>query len=94
MKYLRGSPCPADKTEELSSVIEFYCDPKAGRGTPVLQEIVHDCHYSFDWATNVICPVHTCEVRKDKCEVFNKDINKVLELKKIVAGGILNVRFF
>lgn len=91
LKYLRGSPCPADKSEDLSMVIEFYCDPKAGRGTPILQKILHDCHYAFDWATNVICPVHNCEVRKDKCEVFNKEMNLVLDLKKVVPDGILKV---
>lgn len=31
LKYLRGSICPKDSDTELSSVIEFFCDPSAGR---------------------------------------------------------------
>lgn len=31
LKYLRGSVCPKDPDSQLSSVIEFYCEPSAGR---------------------------------------------------------------
>lgn len=31
LKYLRGSICPKDPDSQLSSVIEFYCDPSAGK---------------------------------------------------------------
>lgn len=31
LKYLGGSSCPKEPETDLSSVIEFYCDPSAGR---------------------------------------------------------------
>lgn len=31
LKYLDGSFCPHDKSTKLSSQIEFYCDPSAGK---------------------------------------------------------------
>lgn len=31
LKHIKGSACPKDPKTELSSVIEFYCDPSAGR---------------------------------------------------------------
>lgn len=31
LKYTNGDVCPSDPRTQLSSLIEFYCDPKAGK---------------------------------------------------------------
>lgn len=31
LKYFEGNVCPQDKQTKLSSQIEFYCDPAAGK---------------------------------------------------------------
>ncbi|XP_053970167.1 cation-independent mannose-6-phosphate receptor [Anastrepha ludens] len=78
--YLQGSPCPTDSKAQLSSSIEFYCDMRAGLGTPILQAII-DCHYQFQWATNVICPSHMCNFNEETCEIINDDISIRYNLK-------------
>lgn len=63
------------------------------KGTPILQEILHDCHYRFEWPTNVICPTHDCIFREKTCEVYNDQMDKALDLKQIFNDGILKVGF-
>jgi insulin-like growth factor 2 receptor len=94
LKYLRGGKCEKDPETELSSVIEFFCDIKAGHGAPILQEIQHDCHYVFEWATNWICPAHTCEFRKEKCEIYNEQMDVAVNLKDVIGDGVLKVIMF
>uniref|UniRef100_A0A182PUY3 MRH domain-containing protein n=1 Tax=Anopheles epiroticus TaxID=199890 RepID=A0A182PUY3_9DIPT len=72
MKYLRGDPCPQDPVTNLSTTVAFHCQPAAGRGTPVLVEIEHDCHYRFDWATAVICPPDVnIPFEQSNCSIHN-----------------------
>ncbi|XP_069961965.1 cation-independent mannose-6-phosphate receptor [Bactrocera oleae] len=90
LRYLRGSICPTDSKSELSSSIKFNCDMRAGLGKPILQTIT-DCHYEFQWTTNVICPSHMCTFNEETCEIINDDINFNYELKKALfadAGQI------
>lgn len=61
------------------------------QGVPVLQEIEHECNYKFDWATNIICPTHTIDYSIEKCEIFNKDTNVALELRKVTENGKITV---
>uniref|UniRef100_A0A0K8ULD3 Cation-independent mannose-6-phosphate receptor n=1 Tax=Bactrocera latifrons TaxID=174628 RepID=A0A0K8ULD3_BACLA len=81
LRYLRGSICPTDNKTELSSSLIFNCDMRAGRGKLILQAII-DCHYEFQWTTNVICPSHMCAFNEETCEIINNDINFNYELKK------------
>ncbi|XP_055848636.1 cation-independent mannose-6-phosphate receptor [Episyrphus balteatus] len=76
LKYLHGSPCPKDKSIQLSSIVQFTCDIRAGKGTPVLTSIINDCHYQFIWPTNVICPAHLCEFDVDTCQIINEQLNE------------------
>lgn len=92
LKYLRGSACPQDPITQLSSVVQFYCDPAAGRGKPILQEIQHDCHYVYEWGTNVMCPSHLLKLTADKCDVFNDQLNATLNLKQITDNGTVTVK--
>ncbi|XP_055710305.1 cation-independent mannose-6-phosphate receptor isoform X2 [Phlebotomus papatasi] len=87
LKYLRGSVCPADNATQLSSSIDFYCDPKVGRGNPVLKAIVHDCFYEFEWATNVICPIYNCEFSKKHCSIHNDETDKEFDLMDLVKSN-------
>ncbi|XP_023158991.1 cation-independent mannose-6-phosphate receptor-like isoform X1 [Ceratitis capitata] len=80
LRYLGGSTCPTDSQSELSSSIELHCDMRAGLGKPILQ-LITDCHYQFEWATNVICPSHMCTFNEEKCEIINDDINYNYEVK-------------
>lgn len=91
LKYLRGSRCPQDNATDLSTEIEFYCAPKAGHGNPILQEVLHDCHFRFEWPTNVICPGVVAEFRPKTCEVFNAETSTLIALRKIFPGGELQV---
>ncbi|KAM7364495.1 lysosomal enzyme receptor protein isoform 2-T3 [Cochliomyia hominivorax] len=81
LRYLTGDPCPEDKNLQLSSRIDFYCDMRAGRGTPKLRKIA-DCHYEFSWATNVICPPHMCDFDEKLCEIKNSELGVGYNLKK------------
>lgn len=89
LRYLRGSVCPQDNATELSAEVEFYCQPIAGRGAPILQEIMHDCHYRFEWATNVMCPLFGAEFRPKSCEIVSNETGVSVDLKKIFASGEL-----
>ncbi|XP_017465603.1 PREDICTED: cation-independent mannose-6-phosphate receptor [Rhagoletis zephyria] len=86
LRYLQGSTCPTDSKSQLSSSIEFYCDMRAGLGTPRLQTIT-DCHYQFQWATNVICPSHMCNFNEETCEIINDDISERYNLKKALFAA-------
>uniref|UniRef100_A0A0P6IVT0 Putative cation-independent mannose-6-phosphate receptor n=1 Tax=Aedes aegypti TaxID=7159 RepID=A0A0P6IVT0_AEDAE len=91
LKYLRGSDCPQDKDTKLSTEIEFYCQPKAGRGVPILQEVMHDCHYRFEWATNVMCPQYEGEFHAKTCSIVSNDTDVRVDLKNIFPSGELVV---
>ncbi|GAB0099787.1 cation-independent mannose-6-phosphate receptor [Sergentomyia squamirostris] len=87
LKYLRGSQCPADKDTQLSSTIDFYCDPKIGRGNPILKTITHDCLYEFEWATNVICPNFKGEFSKKHCSIHNEETDTDYDLSDLVKSN-------
>lgn len=76
LKYLRGSPCPKNKSTQLSSIVQFTCDIHSGKGTPVLTSIANECHYQFIWPTNVICPAHLCEFDVGTCQIINQQLNE------------------
>lgn len=130
VKYLDGSFCPQDHHTKMSSQIEFYCDPAAGKvfrfffsdmflfnicsllfflsnvfsfcflslntlcgtqGTPILQSILDDCHYEFEWPTNIMCPMHVAEFRKNTCDIYNNQTNRATDLKTIFQNGLVKV---
>ncbi|KAM8706232.1 hypothetical protein ACLKA7_010498 [Drosophila subpalustris] len=70
--YLKGDPCPTDKSMNLSTRIHFSCNMRVGRGQPVLTSI-DDCNYHFDWGTSVICPPHECSFSEDTCEIVQDE---------------------
>ncbi|KAH8310714.1 hypothetical protein KR044_002717, partial [Drosophila immigrans] len=90
--YLRGDPCPHDKTTNLSTTIHFNCNMTAGRGQPVLSGI-DDCHYHFDWSTSVICPPHECSFSEDTCEIVQAEAHQSFNFKNasFTKGGIIEV---
>ncbi|KAJ6638492.1 Cation-independent mannose-6-phosphate receptor, partial [Pseudolycoriella hygida] len=92
LKYFKGSVCPKDPQTLLSSVINFFCAPSAGRGKPILQEVLQDCHYVFDWATNIMCPTHLLKFDAENCDIFNDQLNATLNLKQITDKGIVSVK--
>lgn len=118
LKYLDGSFCPQDRHTKMSSQIDFYCDPAAGKvlriclslyiisfkfisiipfsryiqGTPILQGITNDCHHEFEWATNIMCPMHVAEFHKNTCEIYNNQTQQSIDLKTIFENGIVTVR--
>lgn len=61
------------------------------QGTPILQDIHDDCHYVFHWPTNVICPTHEGEFREKTCEIYNDQLDKSLDLRRIFDDGTLTV---
>ncbi|XP_055588262.1 cation-independent mannose-6-phosphate receptor isoform X2 [Uranotaenia lowii] len=89
LKYLRGSNFSKDNSTQLSSEVEFYCQPKAGHGHPVLQEIMHDCHYRFEWATNVMCPDVAASFDGSQCTIKNTETSETVDLKKLFNNGEL-----
>ncbi|XP_031627910.1 cation-independent mannose-6-phosphate receptor isoform X2 [Contarinia nasturtii] len=93
LKYFDGNVCPQDKQTKLSSQIEFYCDPAAGKGTPILQSISNECHYEFEWATNIMCPMVNGEFREETCELYNPQINHSLDLRQIFTDGMITIPY-
>ncbi|XP_058444007.1 cation-independent mannose-6-phosphate receptor [Malaya genurostris] len=91
LRYLRGDDCPQDNATKLSTEIEFYCAPEAGRGNPILQEILHDCHYRFEWPTNVVCPSTKADFTSSDCVIFNGQTKTKVDLRDIFANGALIV---
>lgn len=61
------------------------------KGKPILQEILHDCHYVYEWGTNVMCPSHLLKFETNECDVFNDQLNTTLNLKKITDNGTVTV---
>ena len=43
---------------------------------------IADCHYEFNWATNVICPPHMCDFDDKSCEIKNTELGVSYNLKK------------
>lgn len=73
------------------NVIKFIFDIQ---GTPILQGISNDCHYEFDWATNIMCPMHVAEFHTNTCEIYNNQTKQTINLKTIFENGIVKVRKF
>lgn len=63
------------------------------QGTPILQSISNECHYEFEWPTNVMCPNHVGEFKEKKCELYNSQIKHSLNLQGIFKNGLLTVSF-
>lgn len=64
------------------------------QGTPILQGISNDCHYEFEWPTNIMCPMHVAEFHKNTCEIYNNQTQQSIDLKTIFQNGIFEVRTF
>ena len=62
------------------------------QGVPILQEVLHNCHYFFNWPTNVICPKYATELNENTCDILNEQLNATVNLKTITKDGILTVR--
>ncbi|XP_055618320.1 cation-independent mannose-6-phosphate receptor [Toxorhynchites rutilus septentrionalis] len=92
LKYLRGDICPGDNSTELSTEIEFYCRTTEGLGSPILQEVLHDCHYRFEWPTSAVCPSFDVAFRAEGCEVANNQTGETLDFRKIFERGEISVR--
>lgn len=92
LRYLRGAACPADPHTQLSATIEFYCAHRAGRGRPLLTAVHEDCHYGFEWATNVICEEHAVEYRGGvECELYSNRTEQHFDLRRLGDEGNLAV---
>lgn len=93
LNYLNGDICPDDNSKTLSSTINFMCNTKAGKGTPILQSINDKCHYKFDWPTSMICPEHLCKFNVDGCEIINENLNEKYHIKdaKFTKNGIIMI---
>ncbi|XP_041831231.1 cation-independent mannose-6-phosphate receptor [Melanotaenia boesemani] len=73
--YIRGgnldvnvpsnSPCGKEKTKNVSSTINFYCNPMAGVGIPRFMMETDECHYLFVWYTNAVCGLTTVDRQTD-----------------------------
>lgn len=61
------------------------------QGTPILQGISNECHYEFEWPTNIMCPTQNGEWREKTCEIHNSQINHSLNLQDIFKNGLLKV---
>lgn len=61
------------------------------KGTPILEEILHDCHHVFRWPTNVICPTEKQQFKADSCEIYTPELNATTGLRTIFKDGIVNV---
>lgn len=92
LKYLRGGKCPGQSTktgveqeeeEEASTIVNFKCNPKAGRGRPMLTAVEDECHYTFEWETNVICKDAVAEYAA--CAVKNAETGGVFNLSSLSA---------
>jgi insulin-like growth factor 2 receptor len=92
LRYLRGTPCAADPNTLHSTQIDFFCRQSAGLGSPVLQEVMHDCHYRFDWATNIICPAFRSQKNDRDCVIHNEQIGRHLSLKDVFAGDKISLK--
>lgn len=75
----------------LSFFASNYDGGGAEQGGPILQSIVEDCHYVFEWPTNVICPKHESQFREKSCAIYNDKMNATLDLRKVFKDGIINV---
>jgi insulin-like growth factor 2 receptor len=92
LRYLRGTTCAADPHTLQSTQIDFFCRQSAGLGHPVLQEIEHDCHYRFDWATNIICPAFRSQKNDRDCVIHNEQIHRHLSLKDVFSGTTISLK--
>ncbi|CAO1430533.1 unnamed protein product [Diamesa serratosioi] len=90
IRYFKGSQCPDDKDLNITTSIKFFCDEKAGLGSPILQSI-DDCLYSFDFPTNVICNDQKINVKPDTCLLFNEKLNTSIDLRQIGDQGSFEV---
>lgn len=61
------------------------------QGTPVLEEILHDCHHIFRWPTNVICPTEKQQFMSGSCEIFTSELDAKTDLRTIFKDGKANV---
>lgn len=64
------------------------------QGTPILQGISTDCQYEFEWATNIMCPMHVAEFHKNTCAIYNSQAQQSIDLKSIFQNGIVTVSKF
>lgn len=63
------------------------------QGTPILKRIQNDCHYEFEWPTNVICKKHSGQFREEKCELYNNQTDTAFDLRKLFKDGLIQVCF-
>lgn len=92
LKYLHGGICEKDNTTNLSTEIQFMCDPKEGDSVPILTEVQESCHYIFKWATNKICDPKLCSYDAETCSLSNPDLNASVNLKKIFGNEVIPVK--
>lgn len=92
LRYLRGAACPADPHTQLSATVDFYCDHTvAGHGRPELRAVHEDCHYAFEWPTNVVCAEHSVDYRAGVCELFSNRTQRSFDLRRLGDDGQLGV---
>lgn len=63
------------------------------QGIPILQDILDNCHYAFEWATNVICPTFISDFREKPCEIYNNQTNATTNLQTIFKDGLISVSY-
>ncbi|XP_063706926.1 cation-independent mannose-6-phosphate receptor [Culicoides brevitarsis] len=92
LKYLNGGICEKDNSTDLSTEIQFSCDPTQGSSVPLLTEVHEDCHYIFTWKTNKICDAKVCSYSQETCSLENADLKKSLDLRQVFGGESLPVK--
>lgn len=61
------------------------------QGTPILKRIQNDCHYEFEWPTNIICRNHIGQFHEEKCEIYNSQLNTTFDLRNLFKDGLVEV---
>jgi insulin-like growth factor 2 receptor len=90
MKYFDGATCPTDKSENVTTKINFFCDEKVGLGNPILQSVDH-CEYSFDFPTNILCNELNVEIQNESCSLVNPHTSVMMDLKLFGNNGVYRV---
>lgn len=75
----------------IYSFFARYFSDLIQKGTPILEEILHDCHHVFSWPTNVICPTEKQQFMSGSCEIYTKELDAKTDLRTIFKDGKANV---
>ncbi|XP_023236304.1 cation-independent mannose-6-phosphate receptor-like [Centruroides sculpturatus] len=77
--YPFGSLCENGK-KKLTSRIKFICDTSTEMGEPELITSEEDCHYEFEWKTNLVCPKSNITENPSVINCVYRDANKGIDI--------------